>query len=63
MDLECTECGGEEWTLLNEKDYPERRRERDRTVEQVYRCNECGAQGKRFDQKNDGTVQLSGAMR
>lgn len=62
-DQQCNECGASSWTELVQTDYPERRRERDRTVKTVYRCDECGAEGKHFDHQNTGTVQLSGAFR
>lgn len=63
IDTDCNECGSSDWNKLLEDDYPERRRERDRTVKEVYQCNNCGAEGKRFDRQQSGTVQRSGAMR
>jgi uncharacterized Zn finger protein len=62
-DQECKECGSSNWTEVFQTDYPERRRERDRTVKTVYECEECGAEGRHFDQRDSGTEQLSGAFR
>lgn len=62
MERECNNCGATEWTKLLTDDYPERRRERERTVKTVYECDECGRQGRHFDQ-NSGGEQYSGAMR
>lgn len=59
----CTECGASDWTKLLDTDYPERRQERDRTIRSVYKCNECGAEGRHFEHQNSGTQQFSGAMR
>jgi DNA-directed RNA polymerase subunit M/transcription elongation factor TFIIS len=61
---ECSKCGSTEWNLIVEKSYPDREsRERDKTEQEVYDCKECGAQGKRFEDGNDGVVSYSGAMR
>jgi len=62
-DRQCGECGSSEWTEILQTDYPERRRERDRTVKTVYQCDECGAEGKHFNHQDGGTEQFSGAMR
>ena len=59
----CSECGATDWTQILSTDYPERRKGRERTMKEVYRCENCGAEGRRFDQKNSGTTRLSGAMR
>lgn len=63
MQVECNECGASDWSKMQENDYPERRRERDRTVEKIYRCTQCGNEGKRFVHNNGGPDILSGAMR
>jgi hypothetical protein len=63
LDRNCNECGADSWTKLVEDDYPERRRERDRTVKRVYHCQECGAEGRHFDRQESGTEQYSGALR
>lgn len=63
MDRICNNCGSGEWTKLVSNDYPERRRERDRTVRTTYRCDECGAEGRHFDRQQTGTEQFAGAMR
>jgi len=62
-DQECNECGASDWTYVLDKDYPERRRERDRTVQTVYSCNECGAEGKHFEHQDGGPDTYSGAFR
>jgi hypothetical protein len=62
-DQECNECGASDWDFLFDKGYPERRRERDQTVQSVYKCEECGAEGKHFDRQDSGTEQLTGAFR
>jgi len=60
---DCNECGASNWNKALEKDYPERRNERDRTVKTVYSCQECGAEGKHFEHKDGGADTLSGAFR
>jgi hypothetical protein len=60
---QCSECGSTDWRFLFENSYPDRRRERDRTVMSLYVCNNCGAEGKHFDQQNDGTEQFTKALR
>lgn len=62
-EVACGNCGATDWSKVLSTDYPERRRERDRTVKTVYTCQECGAEGKHFEHQDDGTEQLSGAMR
>lgn len=59
----CTECSASDWTKMLEDDYPEHRSERDRTVKTVYRCNECGAEGKHFEHNDGGVDTMSGALR
>jgi len=59
----CNECGASNWKYILDKDYPERRRERDRTVQTVYQCKECGAEAKHFEHQDSGTEQFSRAMR
>lgn len=60
---ECNECGATDWKQVIQTDYPERRQERDRTVQTVYECCDCGSEGKHFVH-NDGTADIfSGAMR
>jgi hypothetical protein len=63
VDRDCNECGSSEWTEIVETSYPERRKERAQTVKTVYACDQCGAEGRHFDQRNDGTTQYAGAMR
>ena len=62
-DQTCGECGASDWNEVLSTDYPERRRERDRTVKTVYQCEECGAEGNHFNHQNEGTEQFTGAMR
>lgn len=62
-DRDCRECGASNWNFLLDEGYPDRRRERDQTVREVYVCESCGAEGRRFDQQDDGTVTFSAAMR
>lgn len=61
----CSECGESDWKELEgmEKSYPERRRERDRTVRRLFRCRSCGAQARRFEDGQSSEIQYSGAMR
>lgn len=60
----CTECGGSNWEKVFDTAYPERRKERKRTVKTVYVCGECDAEGKYFEHNNaDGTDTMSGAFR
>lgn len=63
MDVECNECGGTDWSEVLTTDYPERRRERDRTEKQVYECESCGAEGRRFVHNAGGPDTFSGAFR
>jgi len=66
MDIdeqECNECGASDWSELFSKDYPERRRERDRTVQTIYACTECGSEGKHFEHNDGGPDTMSGAFR
>lgn len=62
-DTICNKCGASNWTKLFEKDYPERRRDRDRTIQTVYECESCGAFGKHFNHQDQGTEQYTAAMR
>jgi len=64
MERNCGDCGATDWAKMLESEYPEHRQERDRTVETVYKCRECGAQGKHFEYNNgDGSDNYSGALR
>ncbi len=63
IEQSCNECGAEEWEYLFDKDYPEHRPERDRTVQTVYKCDNCGAEGKHFEHKNGGPDTYTGAFR
>jgi DNA-directed RNA polymerase subunit RPC12/RpoP len=63
MDINCTECGSSDWSKVLSDDYPEHRRERERTVKTVYTCNDCGAEGRHFEHQHEGTEQYSGAIR
>lgn len=62
-DQECNECGASDWNKIFDKDYPERRRERDRTVQTVYACESCGAEGRHFEHQDGGPDTYSGAFR
>jgi len=62
-DRTCVECGSANWTKLLEEDYPQKRRERDRTIKHVYKCAECGAEGRHFERQDSGTNQFAGALR
>lgn len=59
---QCKECGGSEWKKVWGETYPEHRRERNRTVKELYVCAECGAEGKRFEHRAGGPDIFSGAM-
>lgn len=63
MDSNCKNCGSDEWVLLYENDYPERRTERDRTVERCYRCDACSKEGKHFEHNDGGPDQFTGVLR
>jgi hypothetical protein len=63
MDVYCNNCGASDWDKLFDIGYPEKRRDRDQTVKTVYRCEECGSEGRHFDRQSTGTEQLTGAMR
>lgn len=63
MDRECNECGESNWSLIVSVDYPERRLDRDRTKKSVYRCKECGNEGRHFEQQNNGSEVFAGALR
>lgn len=60
---QCNECGSNEWNNVMDKDYPERRRERDRTIQTVYICENCGAEGRHFEHQSGGSDIYSGAFR
>jgi len=59
----CTECGASNWNYAFDKSYPDRRRDRDQTVQTIYQCKECGAEGKHFEHNHQGTEMLTGALR
>jgi len=59
----CNECGASNWTKVVDDAYPDRRRDRDKTVKTVYACDSCDSEARHFDQRNDGTEIFSGAMR
>lgn len=64
MERECNECGSSDWNKLLEEQYPERRsKDRDKTTKEVFVCNECGAEGRRFEDGHSGGIQHSGAAR
>lgn len=63
MDRKCSECGETNWKELLQDNYPERRRERDRTVKTVYKCMQCGSFGRHFRHRHEGTEVFSGAFR
>lgn len=63
MERDCNNCGDSDWKRVLENDYPERRRERDRTVETIYECGGCGSEGKHFVHNDGGTDTFSGALR
>lgn len=63
MERECNNCGSSEWHQILTKDYPERRRERDRTVQTVYACESCESEGRHFVHNNGGPDTFSGALR
>lgn len=63
IERTCNECGSSEWSFVLDDAYPERRKDRAQTVKEVYVCENCGAEGRLFDQQNDGTTTYSGAFR
>lgn len=63
MNRDCNRCGASDWTEVLSSDYPERRRERSRTIKTVYECNNCGAEGRHFENQQTGTEQFSSALR
>lgn len=63
LDTDCNSCGDSDWSKVVETDYPERRRDRDRTIKTVYECQSCGAEGRHFEHQDGGTDTYSGAMR
>jgi len=63
MDRDCNDCGSGEWNRLFDTDYPDRRRERDRTVKTVYECESCGSEGSHFAHNDGGSDTFSGALR
>ena len=62
-DRECNECGASDWSKVLDTNYPKRRNERNRTVKNVYACQECGAEGKHFEHNGGGPDTYSGAFR
>jgi uncharacterized Zn finger protein len=66
MDIErtCNDCGSSEWREIVplKTSYPERRKERERTVRRILECENCGAEGRRFEDGHSGHIQYSGAM-
>lgn len=61
------ECGGE-LTVLLEKEYPQHviddeTARRDPTEQTTFRCNECGAEGRKFVDGEGGSVQYTGVLR
>jgi len=58
----CNDCGSTDWKAAHTNTYPERRKEREQTVENIYVCKSCGSEGKHFE-NNDGAEILSGALR
>lgn len=63
MERDCNNCGNSAWKQLLKKEYPERRRERERTVQTVYECEVCGTEGKHFEHKGGTKPIFSGALR
>ena len=63
MDRECNNCHTSSWSKVFTDDYPERRRERDRTVKEVYVCTDCGKEGRYFTHNEGGADTVSGAFR
>jgi len=63
MDRTCTNCGASEWTELVQESYPDRRRERDQTTKRVFKCQNCGEEGKKFERGLTGTTQYTGVLR
>lgn len=51
----CTECGSTEWTTLIE------RQKTERTTRTVYRCEACGAEGRKYH--GDRPTRFTGALR
>ncbi len=62
-DRECATCGSTDWEEIWENSYPERRKERHRTVKTVYVCQNCGSEGRHFEHRAGGPDTYSGALR
>jgi len=66
MNEHCNNCGrATDWKEVYEREYGGAKggTRRDETVCTVYRCKDCGAEGRRFEDGVDGTVTFTGAMR
>lgn len=64
-DRQCNECGSSDWDEVEglEIGYPESRRERDQTIRRVFLCENCGTEGRRFEDGQSSSIQYSGALR
>lgn len=58
-------CGNSEWSNPLTKEYGGHKgsRKRDDTTMELYVCNNCGAEGRKFTDGVDGGVTLSGEFR
>lgn len=65
IDTECNECGSDEWSPVveTEKTGHKGNQNRDPTTKEVFTCQECGAEARRFTDGVSGAVRLSGAAR
>lgn len=61
----CTYCNGTEWTLAYSDEYDGHKGsdDRDETEREVYKCDNCGREGRKFTDGVDGSVTFAGALR
>lgn len=57
-NLVCNNCGESNWEKILEKE-----KGKHGTVREVYRCNNCDKEGRKFTDGHNGHVMLSGAFR
>lgn len=61
---ECRECGADSWTEVYKTAYSGHKGTDDRspTRKSIFKCDGCGAEGRRFEDGPTGEITFSGAM-
>ena len=61
----CKNCGSDEWNKIYENSYSghKSRDGRNETTKEVFECQNCGKEGRKFTDGVSGGTTFSGAMR